>query len=160
MEAVENEELFWFRDSDNSIKDRYADKIALLDGYTVSEEIEKTRGMSFLDASRDPHCIDDVLVYLTKRGLEPEGCWVRISGLGDHWLMGTLLNEPNQNFGYHLNDTIAFFVREMENKEVICCSDMTPSLKLTAEDLEDGTMLKAAIHTFNTERTETDIPVS
>ena len=31
---------------------------------------------------------------------------------------------------------------------------MNPSAKITAEDLEDGTMLEAAIHTFNKERTE------
>ena len=154
IEAVENDDLFWFEDADDSIKERYSGKIKLLEGYNVSEEIEKTRGMAFLDESRDPHCIDDVLVYLTKEGLQPEGCWVRISGLGDHWIMGTLLNEPNQNFGYHLNETIAFFVQELENKKVICCSDMTPSMKLTAEDLADGTMLKAAVHAFSEERTE------
>jgi len=51
--------------------------------------------------------------------------------------MGTLLNEPNQNFGYHLNETIAFFVQETEDKKVICYSDMTPSMKLTADSLID-----------------------
>ena len=138
IEAVENDDLFWFEDADNSIKSRYSEKIKMLQGYDVSEEIEKTRGMSFLDESRDPHCVDDVLVYLTREGLQPEGCWVRISGLGDHWIMGTLLNEPNQNFGYHLNETIAFFVQETEDKKVICYSDMTPSMKLTADDLADS----------------------
>lgn len=154
IEAVENDDLFWFEDADNSIKVRYSEKIKMLQGYDVSEEIEKTRGMGFLDESRDPHCVDDVLVYLTREGLQPEGCWVRISGLGDHWIMGTLLNEPNQDFGYHMGETIAFFVHETEDKKVICYSDMTPSMKLTAEDLADGSMLKEAIHAFNAERTE------
>lgn len=152
--AVENEDFFWFEDADNSIKDRYTEKIQMLEAYNESEEIEKTRAMAFLDESRDSQCIDDVLVYLTREGLQPEGCWVRISGLGDHWIMGTLLNEPNQNFGYHMGETIAFFVQETADKKVICYSDMTPSMKLTAEDLADGSMLKAAIHTFNEERTE------
>ena len=31
---------------------------------------------------------------------------------------------------------------------------MTPSRKLTAEDLEDGTLLKEAVSIFNKERTE------
>ena len=52
----------------------------MLHGYDAPEEVEKTRSMTFLDASRDESCIDDVLVYLVKDGLKPEGCWVRISG--------------------------------------------------------------------------------
>lgn len=152
--AVKEYDFFWFEDEDNSLKERYAEKIKMLEEYNQSEEIEKTRGMGFLDDSRNPEFVDDVLVYLTREGLQPEGCWVRISGLGDHWIMGTLLNEPSQNFGYHLGETIAFFVQETEDKKVICYSDMTQSMKLTAEDLADGSMLKEAIHVFNSERTE------
>ena len=42
--------------------------------------------------------------------MKPEGCWVRINGLSDRRVMGTLLNEPDQDFGYHAGDTIAFFI--------------------------------------------------
>ena len=103
---------------------------------------------------QDTYCIDDVLVYLTRDGLKPEGCWVRISGLGDHWIMGTLLNEPDQDFGYHEGEEIAFFVRERGDKSIICCSDMNPSQWLKAEDLEDGSMLEAVVSAFNRERNE------
>ena len=41
-----------------------------------------------------------------------------------------------------------------ENKKVVLVSDMNPDMKLTREDLEDGQMLKDAIHTFNAEQTE------
>ena len=74
----------------------------MLKHYDVSEEIEKSREMVFLDGQRHEENVDDVLVYLMRDGLQPEGCWTRISGLGDHWLMGILLNEPGQDFGYHM----------------------------------------------------------
>lgn len=152
--SVADEEVAFFDDEDGRLSSRYAGKLEVLHKYDASEEIEKTRSMSFLDASRDEYCIDDVLVYLTKDGLEPEGCWVRIIGLGDHWFMGTLLNEPNQDFGYHNGEKISFFARETEDKKVVCISDMNPTRKLTAEDLEDGSLLEAAITAFNNERTE------
>lgn len=50
------------------------------------------------------------MVLAVKEGLTPEGCWVRITGLGDKYFVGTLLNEPNQDFGYHMDDKIAFFI--------------------------------------------------
>lgn len=152
-EVAEDDAAF-FKDEDGSLSEKYAKKLDALHGYDVSEEIEKTREMDFLDGSRDEACIDDVLVYLIKDGLEPEGCWTRITGLGDHCILGELLNEPDQDFGYHLGEEIAFFVRETEDKKIICFSDMNPSRKISAKDLEDGSMLEAAVTAFNNERSE------
>ena len=151
--AVEDEEFGYFGD-DEDFRKRYAKKLDLLEGYAADEEVEKTREMGFLDGSRHPHYPDDVQVFLVREGLNTEACWVRIVGLGDHWIMGTLLNEPAQSFGYHAGEKIAFFVQENEDKEIILYSDMNPTKKLTAEDLEDGTMLKAAVAKFNEERNE------
>ena len=92
--AVENDDFALFDDSDNSLRNRYAEKLEMLSAYEVDEEIEKTREMGFLDESRHPHYPDDVQVYLMRDGLDPEICWARIIGLGDHWIMGVLLNEP------------------------------------------------------------------
>lgn len=152
--AVAEDEFSFFDDEDGTLAKRYADKLEMLHHYDVSEEVEKTREMSFLDGSRHENFVDDVLVYLMKDGLKPEGCWTRITGLGDHWIMGTLLNEPDQNFGYHEGETIAFFAKETDEKKVICYSDMNPSQKITAADLEDGSMLEEAVTAFNNERTE------
>ena len=152
--AAKDDEFYYFEDSDGSLRKRYEKKIEMTQSYDADEEIEKTRGMTFLDESRDESFIDDILVYLMKDGLEPEGCWTRITGLGDHYFMGTLLNEPNQDFGYHYGDTISFFAHETEDKKVICYSNMNPSKVLKPEDLEDGTMLKDAIITFENERNE------
>ena len=152
METIEDAEVFWFNSGD--FEERFKDKLEILRSYDVSEEVEKTRSMDFLDDSRDPFFIDDVLVYLTKEGLEPEGCWTRITGLGDHWFMGMLLNEPKQNFGYHQGEEIGFTLHKTEEEKIICYSEMTPSRKLTAKDLEDGMMLKKAVYAFNADRTE------
>ena len=157
IEAAEDAEFYWFEDNDGKLAKRFASKLDALKGYAVDDDIEKTRSMGFLDACRDDYCIDDVMVYLTRDGLEPEGCWVRIMGLGDHCIIGSLLNEPNQNFGYHLGETVAFFVRQDDDKNVTCFAEMNPSRKLTAEDLEDGSMLKEAIRVFNADRTQQNI---
>ena len=152
--AVENDDFALFDDSDNSLRNRSAEKLEILSAYEVDEEIEKTREMGFLDESRHPHYPDDVQVYLMRDGLDPEICWSRIIGLGDHWIMGVLLNEPNQNFDYHQGEKIAFFVEKTEDEKIICYSDMNPSQLLKPEDLEDGSMLREAIAAFNADRTE------
>lgn len=152
--GIEDEDFALLDDSDNSLSKRYAKKLEMLTSYAVDEEIEKTRDMNFLDGSRHPHYPDDVQVYLIKDGFKPEVCWARIIGLGEHCIMGALLNEPNQNFGYHQGEKIAFFIQETEDKKIICYSDMNPSQILKPEDLEDGSMLKAAITDFNAERSE------
>ena len=152
--SVENEEFSIIDDRDGNLKKRYADKIEMINDYDAPEDVEKSRGFTFLDSCRHNYYVDDVLVFLTKEGLEPEGCWTRIIGLGDHFIIGTLLNEPAQNFGYHKGEKIAFFVEKTQDDKIVCYSNMTPSMKLTAEDLADGSMLRNAIHIFNQERTE------
>lgn len=152
--SVIDDEFFFFDDADGELSEKYAEKLDVLKHYEVSEEIEETRKMGFLDKSRHDFYPDDVMVYLTREGLDPEGCWVRIIGLGDHFIMGTLLNDPDQDFGYHSGEKVAFFVQKQEDESVILYTDMTPSRKLTAEDLEDGTLLKEAVAVFNKERTE------
>lgn len=150
--SVENEDFSIIDDPDGRLKQRYSEKIEMINDYDA--DVEKSREFTFLDEFRDKYCIDDVPVFLKKEGLEPEGCWVRIIGLGDHYLMGRLLNEPAQDFGYHLGEKIAFFAQEIKDHKVICVSDMNPSMKLTAEDLEDGSLLRNAIHVFKQERNE------
>ena len=154
IEAVADVECYYFSDEDGNLKKRYAEKIMLLDAYAASEEVEKTREMGFLDSCRNETYPDDIMVRLIKDGLQPEGCWARLVGLGEHCFMGILLNEPDQPFGYHEGEEIAIFVQETEDKQVFCYSDMNPSVKLTVEDLADGTMLENAIATFEAERTQ------
>ena len=89
-----------------------------------------------------------------KDGNELEGCWVRIEGLAEDHIFGTLLNEPDQDFGCHEGDKIPFYVQHNDYKEISLWSNMNQSTRIAAEDLEDGRVLEAAIHTFNEEPTE------
>ena len=147
-----------------AIKDRdgqYAANKELIDliteGYEQNEEIMNSRMMSFLDESRDPFNIDDVQVQLHKEGNQIEVCWARIEGLEEHVIIGKLLNEPYQDFGYHEGDTIAFFVQKTEDDKIVCIGDMNPTAYINREDLEGGQMLRDAIRRFNTERNENSL---
>ncbi|MBP3270629.1 MAG: hypothetical protein J6M17_00190 [Ruminococcus sp.] len=124
--SVIEDEFFVFDDNDGRISKRYAKKLNNLKVYEVSEEIEETRNMAFLDRSRHEYYPDDILVYLIKQGLNPEGCWVRISGIGDYFILGKLLNEPDQDFGCHEGENIEVFVQKTDDGSIICFSDMTP----------------------------------
>ena len=156
IEAVEDLEVIVASDDDGAMAEEFSGKLEMLEAYDVSEEIKKTREMTFLDQSRDEHFIDDVRVRLMKDGLQTEECWVRITGLdeNDHFFMGTLLNEPYQDFGWHKDEMIAFFVQRGDDDIFFCFTDMNPSKKVTEEDLADGSMLKEAVATFNSDRTE------
>ncbi len=154
--SIMEEECYYFEDEDGGIHERYAAKVDALDDYSIGNEVEESRKMSFLDGFRSPEYPDDVMVYLLKDGNQPEGCWVRIEALEKHQIIGTLLNEPNQDFQYHEGEKIAFFVHQTgkDENDIVLVSNMNPSAKVTEEDLEDGTMLEAAIHAFNEERNE------
>lgn len=129
IESVIEDECFYIDDEDDSMYELYSDKLEMLKNYDAGDEVEETRNMDFLDSSRSPEYPDDVLVYLLKNGNKPEGCWVRIDALAEHEIIGTLLNEPDQDFGYHAGEKVAFYVHQTENKEIILCADMNQSNK-------------------------------
>lgn len=149
--AVADEEYVFVGDGDDPIKDRFKQNIERLSHYDVDEDVEISRSFDFLDEFRNERYPDDVLVLTVKKGLNLEGCWTRISGLTDKYILGTLLNEPNQDFGYHEGDTIAFFLYEDDEGKKYLISDMNESMKITAEDLEGGDMLRDAIKVFHEE---------
>lgn len=123
---VIEDEFFIVDDEDGELSRRYSEKLEILKHYAVSNEIEETRKMAFLDKSRHEHYPDDVMVYLIKEGLNPEGCWVRLTGLGDHFFKGKLLNEPYSDFGCHSGDEIAFSAQKSNNGSIFLFADLTP----------------------------------
>ncbi len=155
--SIIDEEFDVLNNADNCLSERYHEKIECLDIYSASDAVERTRTFAFLDKSRHEIFPDDVQVYFKKRGLGTEVCWVHIIGLADSGIKGILLNEPNQDFGCHNGDIIEFYVQKTADNRVICSVDMTPELKLTAEALKDGKMLKEAISAFHKERTEDNL---
>lgn len=157
VESLGDTEFYVVDDRDGTFAKKYADKLEMLKGYSASEEIGMTRGWDFLDNSRDAFFIDDVRVKLVKIGLEIEECWVRITRLEGRNIIGILLNEPYQDFGWHKGDEIAFFVHKTEDGDIVCLSDMIPSKIMRREDLEDGSMLRDSIIRFNEERSEKNL---
>ena len=151
--AVMDMEFSLFDPEESGLKERYKEKLEILSGYAAEDEVEESRKMGFLDGSRHEEYPDDVLVYLIKDGLEPEGCWTRIVGLQDYCIVGELLNEPYQDFKYHGGDRISFYVNKNEDESITLVSNMNPGKRLTRADLEDGSLLKDAIHAFNEDRT-------
>lgn len=123
--AVEEAELCFLTDEGGHLAKRFEKKLEMIKTYEASEEVEKSRQMEFLDPCRHAWFVDDVMVRLVKEGLGIEECWVRITGLGEHWFIGTLLNEPYQDYGYHEGDTIQFFVYQTEDR-TFCYSDLNP----------------------------------
>ena len=124
IESVIDDECYYVDDEDDSMYELYSDKLEILKNYDAEDGVEESRNMDFLDSSRSPEYPYDVLVYLLKNGNKPEGCWVRIEELAEHEIIGTLLNEPNQDFGYHIGNQIAFYVHQTENKEIILCANL------------------------------------
>ena len=156
-EALEDAEFYVVNDKDKIFYEKYKEKVDMLELYKASEDIEKTRGFKFLDPSRDDFFIDDVRVKLIKIGLQTEECWVRITGLAERSILGELLNEPYQDFGWHKGDEIAFFAHENEDEGIVLLSDMIPDKFFREEDLEDGKMLRNAISKFTSERNEENL---
>lgn len=155
-DAVKECECLFNEDVYDEHMELFKDKISSLETYEENENVAKSRRFDFLDPFRHEECVDDVQVVLLKDGLQPEQVWVRIEDLGDKVIIGKLLNEPNQDFGYHLNEKVAFFVYTDKdgNQHLLC--DMNPSKKLTEADLKDGKMLREAIAVFNDDKTESN----
>ena len=115
-----NEELY----------ERFEDRIAMIDeAYGVNDEIAFTRSIDLLDDVRNSTYIDDVMVYVLKDGFEMEGCWVRIDGIAETYLYGTLLNEPNQNMGVHEGDKLPFVLAIDRNNNNVCISNLDNNTK-------------------------------
>ena len=129
------EEEFNLLENEEPLRERYQEKLDILSGYDVNEEIEESRSFAFLDTNRHEMYPDDVSVHIVREGLQPEICWARIEGLQQPQIIATLLNEPNQDFGYHIGDKIGFSAHETEENEIILVCDMTPSKVLCKKDL-------------------------
>ena len=150
IDAVENEEFTVLRDPEGELSRQYAKKLEVLRGYDVSEEIEKSRRMIFLDESRHPQYIDDVLVFLEKEGLKPEGCWARIVDVSERRIWANLLNEPHQDFGIHEGEDFTFYVhKDDESGRITCHAQFSPFRKMKPEDFEDGSLMRNAIRRFH-----------
>ena len=138
IESIADLECYSLDDDEGKLHGWYKEKIDALSDYEADNDVQRSRKMNFLDPFRQFYHPDDVLVWLFKNGNQEEGCWVRIEALDDknHLLVGTLLNEPNQDFGCHEGNRIAFFVHEGQRDRHILCADLnrTDSVFPTPQD--------------------------
>ena len=145
---VDDVDYMFFPDLEPRFQKKFAPRIAELKKYDASKELEETRELSFLDGVRSQQYPDDVKVILMKDGLKSEEVWVHMTNLGDHALIGKLLNQPYQDYGIDKGDSIEFNVKKDDEGNVICFKDLNAPHELCPEDLEDGTFLKECIQEF------------
>lgn len=55
-------------------------------------------------------------LYLIHGNNAPEGCWVRCEKIADGMMAGTLLNEPDSDFGVHRGDLISFGIAQQGDR--------------------------------------------
>ena len=141
----------------DDLDDRFRDKIRMLDEYERNADLTESRKLPFLDKYRHDECVDDVRVFFIKEGIETELCWARIERLQKPMIVARLLSEPHQGFGVRAGDEFSFQAKTDENNETYLIADLSSVVRYTAEMLEDGTLLKAAIHKCNEEWTSANL---
>ena len=106
---------------DNVNVELFQDKIDMVERATeVSKELEELRLYKELDPSRHLEYPDDIMVYFLDEGKDVEACWVRLEGIQDGKMYGTVLTALHQNFGVKEKDTIYFGMTEMEDHKLAC----------------------------------------
>lgn len=144
----------WFEKLEPRFEKLYVPAIKRLKQDEVPKDLEESRTFAFLDGCREPAYPDDVRVLFIREGLKTEECWVRISGLGEHVLIGTLLNQPYQDFGVGEGDTVRFSVREEGDGTFRCVVDFSA---VPAREVAEGILLKKAVAGFHREKTAASI---
>ena len=157
IEAVKEDDFIVFSNPDEKLYRKFAHKLEVLKGYEAPEAVEKSRMFDFLDDARHSEYIDDVQVFLEKKGLKPELCWARIIDVTERRIWAKLLNEPDQDFGLHAGEDFTFFVRQDEKTgRVTCHAQLSPMNPIDPESLADGKQLKDAIHRFHENNDDTE----
>lgn len=155
IEDVAEVPFLIFESISPALQEQYASCIDRLSQYQPSEDVEKSRSFRFLDSCREQSFPDDVRVLFEKEGLRPEECWVHITGLEEHVIVGILLNQPFQDFGLKEGDEVRFSIRIENGERTVCIAAPAPA-KLKKEDLEDGSLLKKSIADFMENRDKSD----
>ena len=106
---------------DNVNVELFQDKIDMVEKATeVSKELEELRLYKELDSSRHLEYPDDIMVYFLEEGKDVEACWVRLEGIQDGKMYGSVLTALHQDFGVKERDTIYFGMTEMEDHKLAC----------------------------------------
>lgn len=87
----------------------------------VSAAVAKTRQLTALDHLRSADCPDNVLVHLVHGDIIAEA-YVRLEGVTEMNLYGTLVDEPQAALDVHAGDSISFYL--VKNVQGIMCLAM------------------------------------
>lgn len=153
-DTLRDEEFLFFADPDGRIAADYAEKLLPLKTYAASEAIEKTRGIPVIDPCRHLLFPDRVKVELRQEGVEPETAWVLLDHAEEHRLVARLLSTPERMQGFVEGNTVGFFLEKDAEGRTVAVAELDPDKWLTAEELKDGSLLRAAIKAFKEKRTE------
>ena len=153
-DSVTEADCFFFADSDGSLFGRYRDKIVALKGYLAPEEKEATRHLQYPDRFRDLLFPDRVHIVLKQDGKNTEDSMAELLAANDAVLIGELLREPEQPFGFHEKEAVTLVPCLSETGEACLLANLNPDKWLTREELKDGTLLKAGIAAFKKEESE------
>ena len=100
----------------------FAGKVAAIKAAcVVNADIARTRTLMVLDHLRAAGYPDNISVHLVHDELV-EICFVRLEGVNEMNLMGTLVSEPKEGFGVHAGDNINFYL--VKNAQGIICLAM------------------------------------
>ena len=157
--SIADLECYYLDDDEGQLYGWYKEKVDDLSVYDVDDDVKVSRGMGFLDEFREPYFPDDVLVHLFREENQPEGCWVRIEALDEenHRFLGTLLNEPEQDFGCHAGDRIAFFTYEGEMNQRLLCADLDQEGAVPQASRDFKQSLEEAIQLFHEDSSQESI---
>ena len=97
----------------------FQDKIQVIDDKNkFGEVLEKIRAAEDLDELRHPNFPDDVAVLFYSENFRPEYAWVRCENIEEKFIVGKLLNNLQQNFGYEVGDKIKFGLTNFEGENI------------------------------------------
>ena len=83
-----------------------------MEHYVQNDDITELRNLKSLDKFRNDEYPDDILVIFFKNGCTPEGMWVRYEKKENEYIIGKLLNSPDQNLGVDMGDSVKFIIGE------------------------------------------------
>ena len=108
----------------SSIIDDYQSYAKEHEKFFTNEELDRLRDIKLIDQFRNNDFPDDILVYFSKDDLQLEAMWVRIEKEGKPYIIGQLLNQPNQDFGCNIGDTIRVYLIKTDDDELITLADL------------------------------------
>lgn len=77
------------------------------------------RQIDVLDEFRHPFFPDDIEVFFVGENVQPENMWLRLTRLEDKTFYEKLLDEPNQDVGFHMNDEMDFIIARQSDDSIV-----------------------------------------